>query len=213
MVEFTTLGKWIEFILLFVVSITIHEFAHAFTADRLGDDTPRSQGRVTLNPIDHIDPIGLAAMAISQLIGTGIGWGRPVMTNPRNFKHVRRDMMIVAFAGPFSNLLQAIVMALPLRYGWVQDGSNAERVLLDGVLLNCILLFFNMIPIGPLDGAKVLAGVLHEKDAEMFERFMRQFGIALFILLITTHATRYIVMPPAAGLLSKLAPGYYVELR
>jgi len=213
MAQFTPLGKWIEFILLFVVSITIHEFAHAIAADRLGDKTPRSQGRVTLNPIDHIDPIGLIAMAVSQLMGTGIGWGRPVMTNPANFKHLRRDMMIVAFAGPFSNLLQAIAFAIPLRYGWVDYGSNNERVLLDGVLLNCILLFFNMIPIGPLDGAKVLAGVLHEKDAEAFEQFMRKFGIVLFFLLITTHATRYIVMPPAAGLLTKLAPDYYVEQR
>ena len=213
MTHFTPLGRWLEWILLFIISITIHEFAHAITADRLGDKTPRSQGRVSLNPIDHIDPVGLIAMAVSQLIGTGIGWGKPVFTNPMNFRHPRRDTMIVAFAGPFSNLLQAIVFALPLRYDWVLHGGNSERVLLDGLFLNCILLFFNMIPIGPLDGAKVLAGILHEKDAETFELFMRRFGIILFVLLITTHATRYIVMPPAAGLLTKLAPDYYVEQR
>ena len=86
-------------------------------------------------------------------------------------------------------------------------------MLLDGVLLNCILLFFNMIPIGPLDGAKVLAGVLHEKDAEAFELFMRRFGLVLFMLFITTNATQYVVLPPAAALLSKLAPDYYVEQR
>src|SRR4051812_20105175 len=99
-----------------VIAITIHEFAHAITADRLGDPTPRRQGRLTLFPTDHLDPIGTIMMVVSALSGYGFGWGKPVQTNPLNFRKPIRDGAIVAIAGPISNILQALVFAVIIHF-------------------------------------------------------------------------------------------------
>src|SRR6185436_8561002 len=98
-----------------IIAITIHEFAHAITADKLGDPTPRNQGRISLLPPDHLDPLGTIMMVLSSLTGFGIGWGKPVLTNPGNFKNPKRDQGFVAIAGPISNVLQALAFATILQ--------------------------------------------------------------------------------------------------
>ena len=185
--------------ILMVVAITIHEFAHAISADRLGDPTPRSQGRISLNPIDHLDPLGTFMMVVSAFTGVGFCWGKPVMTNPSNFKHPLRDMMIVAACGPLSNLLQALVFAGLIQYNWVHstwtDFSELDVFLQLGIHVNLWLMLFNMIPIPPLDGSKILYALLPADLGERYDRTMRQFGLILFILLVVTGATAYIIGP------------------
>ncbi|HEX5323671.1 MAG TPA: site-2 protease family protein [Capsulimonadaceae bacterium] len=193
--------QWFETIIVFVVSVTIHEFAHAFTADRLGDNTPRSQGRISLNPIDHLDLVGTILMAVSAATGFGIGWGKPVEYNPGNLKSPRWDPLKIAIAGPISNMLQAIALASVLRfddhYGWFMPGSWIYDLISLGVLLNINLAMFNMIPIPPLDGSKVLSALLPTKHAERYDRVMSQVGLILFFLVALTGITRYLIGPPS----------------
>ncbi|MDQ3815438.1 MAG: site-2 protease family protein [Armatimonadota bacterium] len=165
--------------------LAIHEFAHAWAADRLGDDTPRRMGRLTLDPMAHLDPFGLVMIVLAMLSGYPlIGWARPVPFNPRNLSHPRRDAVLIAVAGPISNVLQALVwllglllfrLAMPtagIRFGLdaiegilnraPESGSIpalAASIMVTGVVLNILLAVFNMIPIPPLDGHWVLEGL------------------------------------------------------
>ena len=161
--------KYLIQVIVIILSITLHEFGHAISADRLGDSTPRREGRVTLWPDKHFDPLGLIMILWTSLGGTGLGWGKPVMVNPNNFKHPRRDMMIVAGFGPLMNLLLAIVFGLVLRgavmvhpdsaYDWMEHTVSGTFVF-SFVWLNLLLMFFNLIPMHPLDGGKLLSNVL-----------------------------------------------------
>ncbi len=168
-----------------ILAITIHEFAHAITADRLGDPTPRSQGRISLFPTDHLDPIGTIMMVLSSLTGFGIGWGKPVMTNPRNFKHPRRDTAIVAVAGPVSNILQAIVFSLLIRLdGGPTYTTAVGTLLLMGVTVNLSLAFFNMLPIGPLDGHWIIQWLLPREQANQYEVWNQAYGGFIFLAMV-----------------------------
>src|SRR5687767_9161285 len=174
-----------------VISISIHEFAHAFSADRLGDDLPRRQGRITLLPTEHFDPLGFIMICWMSFGGLGLGWGKPVQVNPGAFKHPRRDMIIVAAAGPFSNLIQAIVAGLIIRIGGLPMLFDAtEGLTLIGHFLlvflqvNLGLMLFNLIPIPPLDGSKILSNMLPFEQSVRYDRFMGQFGFMLLIGLV-----------------------------
>lgn len=195
-------------LLVLVVAITVHEFAHAAAADRLGDPTPRDQGRVTLNPASHLDPMGTLMMALSTFFGFGIGWGRPVLTHPANFRHPRRDTLLVAVWGPVSNLAQAVVYAGVSRFsahlGWLAAGSPGDELIQTGVWVNLALAFFNLIPIPPLDGSKVLSALLPLGPAQAFDRFMAQWGLLLFLALIITHAASRLIGPPVQAAYSFL---------
>ncbi len=172
-------------IFAFVLCITVHEFAHAFTAYRLGDPTPKRQGRVTLNPLDHLDPIGTLMLILMVITGArGIGWGRAVQVNPANFEHPRRDLMLVAAAGPFSNLVLALLIAGVLRLGFVPMTPSLLEFLAIMVYMNIGLMFFNLIPIGPLDGSKILAGLLPADAAYRYEMAMFRFGPILLLALV-----------------------------
>jgi Zn-dependent protease len=165
-----------------ILAITIHEFAHAITADRLGDPTPRSQGRISLFPTDHLDPIGTIMMVLSTISGFGIGWGKPVQTNPRNFRNPRRDSGIVAIAGPISNILQAIVFSLLIRasHGLAGDSPIGTFFIL-GLSINLSLAFFNMLPIGPLDGHWVVQWLLPREQANRYEVWNQAYGGFIFL--------------------------------
>lgn len=172
-------------IFAFVLCITVHEFAHAVTAYKLGDPTPKRQGRVTLNPLDHLDPLGTLMLVLMVITGArGIGWGRAVQVNPANFEHPRRDLMLVAAAGPFSNLVLALLIAGVLRLGLVPMTPSLLEFLVMMVYMNIGLMFFNLIPIAPLDGSKILAGLLPADAAYRYELTMFRFGPILLLALV-----------------------------
>jgi Zn-dependent protease len=170
-----------EFVLL-IVALTFHEFAHAKVADSLGDPTPRLQKRITLNPLAHLDPVGTALLLI-----VGFGWGRPVQFDPYNLENPRRDAMKIAFAGPLTNILMALATALVLRVidviGFVNIGVFATQIATFFVIMNLSLAVFNLIPIEPLDGFKVVGGLLSEEQAEKWYS-LAPYGPLLLIALI-----------------------------
>lgn len=167
-----------------LIAIPVHEFAHARSAVSYGDDTPRLDGRLTIFPWDHFDLFGGLMCVITSIVGTGIGWGKPVRVNPVNLRHPRWDGVKIAAWGPFSNLLLAIGFAIPLRFGLLASNPSFEQLLLICVDVNLGLLMFNMIPIHPLDGSKVLAGFLPDDLAYRYGRFMAQWGPMLLMLLV-----------------------------
>jgi Zn-dependent protease len=174
MLAFQVLGRPISrspediaaYLISFIVAITIHEFAHAWVALKLGDDTAQRLGRITLNPISHFDPFGFFGMVMISLGFPFIGWGKPVPVNPGRFTVKRfprqRGMAIVALAGPVSNVLQALLVTIPLRLTnqRLDIADGLERFLAIFVLVNILLASFNMIPIPPLDGSKILLGLV-----------------------------------------------------
>jgi Zn-dependent protease len=149
-------------LIMLLVAFPVHEFSHALAAVQLGDSTPRLLGRLTLDPRAHFDPAGATILAVSMLIGFGIGWAKPTPYNPMNLRGGRWGEAIIAVAGPISNFVLAIAAALPLRY---IHGTGMNVPFLEGVLtlfvtINLLLMVFNLIPIPPLDGSKVLYAFL-----------------------------------------------------
>jgi Zn-dependent protease len=205
-------GIFISFIVL-LFSLTVHEMAHAWTADRLGDPTARLLGRVSLNPIVHADLIGTVVFPLISMVSGAllIGWAKPVPVNLRYLHHPRRDYMLVAAAGPVSNLVLAIFAAILLAIVPVSPQTMGESnvsvpiatLLTRLVNLNVLLAVFNMLPIPPLDGGNVLAGLLPPNFAELFNK-IRPYGFVLLYALILSNGFSYIVIPPARFILSWL---------
>ena len=186
---------------ILLISLTIHEAAHAWTADRLGDPTARLLGRVSLNPLVHIDWIGTVLLPIIAAVSNLplIGWAKPVPVDTRRLGHPRRDFMLVAAAGPISNLLQAIVWALVLRLIVAAPDGDAAYFLQRAVIINLLLMFFNLIPIPPLDGGNVLLGLLPPQLARTYGQ-LRQYGfLILYALMLSGYAAR-LILPPTAFL-------------
>ena len=184
-----------------LISLTLHEAAHAWTADKLGDPTARMLGRVSLNPLVHIDWIGTVLLPIIAAVSglPLIGWAKPVPVNTRNLRNPRRDFMIIAAAGPISNLLQAFAAAAVLRatVGQVtgSDIGPLGTALFFAVYINLLLAFFNLIPVPPLDGGNVLLGLLPSRLAFSYGQ-LRQYGfIVLYALMFTGLASRWISPP------------------
>ena len=205
-------GIFISFIVL-LFSLTVHEMAHAWTADRLGDPTARLLGRVSLNPIVHADLIGTVVFPLVSLVSGAmlIGWAKPVPVNLRYLHHPRRDYMLVAAAGPVSNLVLAVFAAILLAIVPVSPQTLGEsnvsvpiaKLLASLVSLNVLLAVFNMLPIPPLDGGNVLAGLLPPNLAELLNK-VRPYGFVLLYALILSNGFSYIVIPPARFILSWL---------
>ena len=202
----------IAFIVL-LFSLTVHESAHAWTADRLGDPTARLLGRVSLNPIVHADLVGTVLFPLVALVShlPLIGWAKPVPVNVRRLRHERRDYVLVAAAGPASNLVLAVVAALllsvlpvsPVILGEPNVSAPLASLLSLGVQLNLLLAVFNMLPIPPLDGGNVLSGLLPANLAVQFDR-IRPYGVLLLYALMFTNGFEYVVLPPYKFLLAWL---------
>ena len=203
-----------------LLSLTVHEAAHAWAADRLGDPTARALGRLSLNPAVHVDPLGTLVFPLVAMV-TGaplIGWAKPVPIAPWRFDRPRQASMLVAFAGPLSNLALAFVAAIacgccrsrffPRRAGWPggcgRQPDPGSRRLAWGVLsINLLLAIFNLLPIPPLDGSSVLAGLLPERAAAGLDR-LRPYGFLLLYALLLSGGFSLIVSPPYLLLLSWL---------
>lgn len=173
-----------------ILSIGIHEFFHAFTAYKLGDSTPKYQGRVTLNPLAHIDPIGLLLIVIA-----GFGWGKPVEFDIYNLRNPKRDVLLIALAGPLSNIVLAFIIHV---YGSI-FGLNI--VLEQLMLLNLVLAVFNLIPIAPLDGFNIVTGLLPYDIAYKW-RDLEQYGIFILLALVLFDGTKYIIFPAVSIIMS-----------
>jgi Zn-dependent protease len=196
---------FISFIVL-LFSLTVHEMAHAWTADRLGDPTARMLGRVSLNPMVHADLIGTIVFPLIAMVSGAwlIGWAKPVPVNPRNLGHPRRDFVLVAAAGPASNLMMALAAAIVLRFvvltpvtlGEPNVSAPIASLLAQLVWLNVQLAVFNLIPIPPLDGGNVLAGLLPPRLATAFNQ-VRPYGFLLLYALMFTGTLSLLIVPPS----------------
>ena len=191
---------------ILLVSLTVHEAAHAWTSDRLGDPTARLLGRVSLNPAVHVDPIGTVLFPLLALLANVplIGWARPVPVNPARLRHPRRDYVYIAAAGPLSNLalaglvsVVASVLGLNLWQALGEgEGGGAAIFLVQAIYINVFLAVFNLLPVPPLDGGNVLAGLLPPRAAAQFDR-LRQWGFLILYALILTGVLSTVVMPIA----------------
>jgi Zn-dependent protease len=169
--------------MMLLVAFPVHEFSHAFAAFRLGDGTARLMGRLTLDPRAHFDPTGAILLTVSMIAGGGIGWAKPTPYNPMNLQGGRWGEAIVSIAGPISNLVLAIAAAIPLRY-ILATGMNVE--FLAGTLylfveINLLLAVFNLLPIPPLDGSKVLYAFLDPRTSWQVRAFMNQYGLLILL--------------------------------
>lgn len=175
-------------LLVLFTAMPVHECAHGLVADRLGDDTPRSQGRLTLNPFAHLDLMGSILLLL-----VGFGWAKPVEVDMRNFKHPRRDMALSSLAGPASNVLIALVgmIAYKVVLFGVMPAMRTDvsmeavaRIFVSVILINVSLAVFNFLPVPPLDGSKIIGAVLPEKLYWGMMRYQRQISTVLMLLLV-----------------------------
>jgi Zn-dependent protease len=183
-----TIADGLIFYLGLLVLLTFHEFAHAWTAWKCGDDTARLQGRLSLNPIVHIDPIGTVLLPLVMIFASPtvgrflVGWAKPVPFNPANLNNRWRDEMLIAMAGPAMNILLAVVLVGFARIAVVLNSETAVELLLQMASLSLVLCFFNLIPIPPLDGSHVLRN-LTGMSYETYYSFARFGFIAIIIIL------------------------------
>lgn len=186
-----------------LLAIILHEVAHGYIAERFGDPTARLLGRLTLNPFKHLDPIGTIAIFIF-----GFGWARPVPVNPANFRRPRRDMIWVALAGPMTNLLLAVLSALLLRglslfdqssfgvsHAYTQFATPVKMMVGFSLYINILLGVFNLIPLPPLDGGRILTGILPERQAALVGR-LEPFGFVLILFLVFFTDVWSLVLAP-----------------
>jgi Zn-dependent protease len=210
----------ISWIFAFVVAITIHETAHAWMADKLGDPTARLMGRLSLNPLVHYDRVGttlLLVLVVARAIGIPVipfGWAKPVVFDPYNLKNPRRDSALISLAGPASNILLAFILSIILRLtsSLFPAFLTLSLFIYPAVMLNVVLAIFNLVPIHPLDGGKIFIGLLPAREAKDADIFLRRYGfiILLFLIFPTFSGTSpifFVLSPIIDFFLKILIPG------
>lgn len=201
--ELTLIQKIVVWALPVIFAITVHEVAHGWVAKKYGDNTAYAQGRLTLNPIHHIDPIGTIILPIVCLVLGGFifGWAKPIPVNGRYFKNPRKDMAMVALAGPVANLLMALIWALIARVGVT---VNIETVTLPlaymgiaGISINLVLAVLNLIPLPPLDGSRIITAILSNNMAYKYNQ-LEPYGFYILLALMMTPILGAIMSLPLA---------------
>ncbi len=212
------LSRIIQEILLvapgFLLAITVHEVAHGYVAYRFGDPTAKAQGRLTFNPISHLDPFGTLVLVVTRTIG----WAKPVPVDPRYLRNPRADMLWISLAGPAANLVTAAILAAALHLLVYTTGGRPSGqisyfilqplilILYMGIRINVVLAVFNIIPVPPLDGSKILAGLLPREQAFQFEK-LEPYGFLILMLLIFTNVLTYVISPPIKFIFGLLMTG------
>ncbi|MEK7070311.1 MAG: site-2 protease family protein [Patescibacteria group bacterium] len=205
---FSSPGVFVIYIFALLLAVTVHEFSHAKVADYLGDPTPRLQGRISFNPVRHLDPTG-----ILFLLFFGFGWGKPVEFDPFNLKNPRKDAGLISIAGPISNFILASICAILMRlflfFDQVTLVTIGNNILAPVIMLNIILGVFNLIPIHPLDGFKIVGALLSSERAREWYQLER-FGLIFLLLLIIpiggSNMLSTIIRPIVNVVLSFLIP-------
>jgi Zn-dependent protease len=190
-----------------IFAITVHEAAHGFVASKFGDQTAKMMGRLTLNPLKHIDWVGTVIVPLLLLIYGSVlfGWAKPVPISPRNFKHPRPQMAIVAAAGPISNLLMAILWAIIGKLGMIamMHGTMAFRAVFlmgqAGIYINVIIGVLNLIPLPPLDGGRIISNIIPPKTAYYYDK-LEPFGFLILLILLVTGVLWFAIGPIVMGL-------------
>lgn len=200
--------SFLYFLPALLISLSIHEFAHSFIAYKLGDKSQKALGRMTLNPLAHIDLWGFVCIALF-----GFGWGKPVIVDDRNFKNRSRDNMLVALAGPMSNILLSIVFTIILKILMITgvvdlavsttSGNLLTNMLVLSIQFNVIFGIFNMLPIPPFDGSKVLFYFLPGKYKEIMY-VLERYSFIIILILVFTNISSYIISPMVSGILKLL---------
>ncbi len=191
-------------------AITLHEVAHGWMANKLGDGTARMLGRLTLNPIKHIDPIGTVVVPLLAVLSAGMlfGWAKAVPVSSRNLKNPRKDMALIAIAGPVANLLMVVFWVIVIKIAMSMSGSAVARGFIDmawiGVYFNLILAFFNILPIPPLDGSKVLSGFVPRNVSNMMDR-IEPYGLYIIIGIIFLSYNGIINISPFFNFIRNIA--------
>ncbi len=210
MEELSSIQRIVIWIFPVIFAITAHEYAHGWVAKRLGDTTAEQLGRLTLNPLRHIDPIGTVVLPIVLLIAGGFvfGWAKPVPINWMQLRNPKRDMAFVAVAGPLSNLLQAIIWALLLKLNLTLGAMDSNITLFiayscsAGIMINSVLCLLNLLPIPPLDGGRILVSLLPNNLAASVSR-IEPFGMVILIVLLATGMLGK-VLGPMIGTMQQL---------
>jgi len=192
-----SLPELLQSILIIVISLTIHEFAHALVAISLGDTTPRQDGRLTLNPLKHIDLVGFVMLVVA-----GFGWAKPVRIDTGKLKKPRRDEILISIAGPFSNGLFALLLAVALKIIIVlfvirspaRFNSLAE-FMTQAAMINIALALFNLLPIPPLDGSHLISAFLTKVNTTLAATYFRYGSFALLALIVVDRVTRIDILP------------------
>lgn len=205
MPELSIVQQTTVWILPVLFAITLHEASHAWVASLLGDTTAKSLGRLSFNPLKHVDLIGTVLIPILTLVLSNFnfvfGWAKPVPINPSNFAHPRRDLALATAAGPLANLFMALLWALLFKVGLLmhyQTSIVAVFIILAanaGIIINLLLAFLNLIPIPPLDGSKIVMGFLSAKQALAYQK-IEPFGFVILLLLLVTGILNLFISPP-----------------
>lgn len=211
--ELTIVQKIAVWVLPLIFAITLHEVAHGWVASFFGDQTARLSGRLSLNPLKHIDPVGTVVLPLLMLMVSNFifGWAKPVPVDPRNMRHPRRDMAIVALAGPLSNILMALGWALIAKAGIMAEDAGNTWLGIPltymggaGIMMNVVLAVLNLIPLPPLDGGKVLASLLPPRMAYRLS-VVEPYSFFILILLLFSGLLSYIMAPPIFFLLNLIS--------
>ncbi len=213
--RYTSIGDWFLSTILIIpgviIGISFHEFAHGWVAYKLGDPTPKFQGRLTVNPISHIDPIGLVALMLA-----GFGWGVPVEINPSNFKNRRRDELLVSVAGVVMNLIIAVLFGVIMKivlmaagYQFIMSsmGNIIWTILLYVIQINLVLMIFNLIPVPPLDGFSIVTELFNVKHTQLYYTIYNN-GFFILMLLILFNITDRILTPGVMFFMNLI--GHYI---